>query len=213
MPVSVKICGLRNEATVAAAVDGGADMVGFVFFPASPRYVSPQRAGELCQKVPDGVTKVGLVVDANDDLLAEIVEKAGADMLQLHGHEIPDRVADIRERFGLPVIKVLPVYGADDLEVAKDYANVADRLMFDAKPPSGAERPGGNATAFDWRLLAGADIALPWVLAGGLTVENLAEAVKTSGAAAIDVSSGVEDAPGRKSPEKIRAFLAAAKVV
>jgi len=107
----------------------------------------------------------------------------------------------------------LPVYGADDLEAAKDYANVADRLMFDAKPPSGAERPGGNATAFDWRLLAGADIALPWVLAGGLTVENLAEAVKTSGAAAIDVSSGVEDAPGRKSPEKIRAFLAAAKVV
>ncbi len=213
MAVSVKICGLSDEAAVAAAVDGGADMVGFVFFPKSPRYVSPQRAGELAQNVPDGITKVGLVVDADDGLLTEITEKAGLDMLQLHGLETPQRVADIRKRFGLPVMKVLPVSGADDLEAAKDYENVADRLMFDAKPPSGAERPGGNALAFDWGLLAGATVALPWMLAGGLTVENLAEAVKTSGAAAIDVSSGVEDAPGQKSPEKIRAFLAAAKVV
>jgi len=213
MPVSVKICGLSEEAAVAAAVEGGAAMVGFVFFPKSPRYVSPQRAGELSQNVPDGVTKVGLVVDADDALLAEITEKAGLDMLQLHGLETPERVAEIRQRFGLPVMKVLPVSGADDLEAAKDYENAADRLMFDAKPPSGAERPGGNALAFDWGLLAGATFALPWMLAGGLTVENLHEAVKTSGAAAIDVSSGVEDAPGRKSPGKIRAFLAAAKLV
>ncbi|MDA0306695.1 MAG: phosphoribosylanthranilate isomerase [Proteobacteria bacterium] len=213
MTISVKICGLSDEAAVAAATEGGADMVGFVFFPKSPRYVSPQRAGELAQKVPDGITKVGLVVDADDSLLTEITEKAGLDMLQLHGSETPERVADIRKRFGLPVMKVLPVSGADDVEAAKDYENIADRLMFDAKPPSDAARPGGNALAFDWGLLAGATFALPWMLAGGLTVENLAEAVKISGAAAIDVSSGVEDAPGRKSPEKIRAFLAAAKVV
>ncbi len=210
MTVSVKICGLSDEAAVAAAVEGGAAMCGFVFFPASPRYVTPVRAGELTRDIPENVIRVGLVVDADDDALAEIVATAGIGMLQLHGTEAPGRVKDIRERFGLAVMKVLPVAVADDLVQAKDYEGIADRLMFDASPPEGAARPGGNARAFDWGLLAGKTFALPWMLAGGLSAENLSEAVKTSGAEAVDVSSGVEDAPGRKNPDKIRAFLAAA---
>ncbi len=215
MSVSVKICGLNDEAAVAAAVEGGAGggaaMCGFVFFENSPRYVTPMRAGELTKNIPETIVRVGLVVDAGDDLLAEIVENAGIDMLQLHGAETPERVKDIRERFGLPVMKVLPIAVADDLAHAKKYETVADRLMFDAKPPEGAARPGGNARAFDWALLAGKTFALPWMLAGGLSAENLANAVKTSGANAVDVSSGVEDAPGRKNPDKIRAFLATAE--
>ncbi len=211
MTVNVKICGLSDEAAVAAAVEGGAAMCGFVFFEKSPRHVTPVRAAELTRDIPETVIAVGLVVDAGDDLLAEIVENAGIDMLQLHGTETPERVKDIRERFGLPVMKVLPVAVADDLAAAKKYETVADRLMFDAKPPEGADRPGGNARAFDWALLAGKTFDLPWMLAGGLNAENLDDAVKTSGADAVDVSSGVEDAPGRKNADKIRAFLAAAK--
>ncbi len=210
MSVSVKICGLSDEAAVAAAVEGGAAMCGFVFFAGSPRYVTPERAGELTRDIPEGVAKVGLVVDADDDALAEIAARAGIGMLQLHGAEAPGRVKDIRERFGLPVMKVLPVAVADDLAHAKKYETVADRLMFDARPPKDAARPGGNARAFDWSLLAGKTFALPWMLAGGLSAENLSEAVETSGAKVVDVSSGVEDAPGRKNAEKIRAFLAAA---
>ena len=210
MTVSVKICGLSDEAAIAAAVEGGAAMCGFVFFPASPRYVTPMRAGELTRDIPENVIRVGLVVDAGDDVLAEIVARAGIGMLQLHGTEAPGRVKDIRERFGLPVMKVLPVAIADDLAHTKDYEGIADRLMFDASPPEGAALPGGNARAFDWSLLAGKTFALPWILAGGLSADNLAEAVKTSGAKAVDVSSGVEDAPGRKDPDKIRAFLAQA---
>jgi len=207
MAVAVKICGLSDAVAVAAAVEGGAAMCGFVFFVGSPRAVTPARAGDLTKDIPDGVTKVGLVVDAGDDLLADIAAKAGIDMLQLHGAETPERTADIRARFGLPVMKVLPVAVAEDLAKAKDYEPVADRLMFDAKPPEDAARPGGNARAFDWTLLAGKTFALPWMLAGGLTAENLAEAVAASGALAVDVSSGVEDAPGRKNAGKIRAFL------
>ena len=211
MTVSVKICGLTDEAAVAAAVEGGAAMCGFVFFPASPRDVAPMRAGELTRDIPEGVTKVGLVVDADDDALAEIVATAGIGMLQLHGTEAPERVKDIRERFGLPVMKVLPVAIVEDLAHAKDYEGIADRLMFDAKPPKDAPRPGGNARAFDWTLLKGRDWRIPWMLAGGLNAENLGLAVKSSGAKAVDVSSGVEDAPGRKNADKIRAFLATAK--
>ncbi|NQU61711.1 MAG: phosphoribosylanthranilate isomerase [Rhodospirillales bacterium] len=213
MTVSVKICGLSDEAAVAAAVDGGADMVGFVFFQASPRYVAPMRAGALAEAVPQGIVRVGLVVDASDELLAEIVLKAGIDMLQLHGAETPERVREIKERFGLPVMKVLPIADAEDVAKASDYEGIADKLMFDAKPLKGATRPGGNARAFDWALLKGAAVEVPWVLAGGLTAENVAQAVKASGAQALDVSSGVEDAPGRKSPEKIAEFLKAAKAL
>ena len=211
MAVAVKICGLSDEAAVAAAVEGGAAMCGFAFFEASPRHVTPARAGELTWKIPETIIRVGLVVDADDDALAAIVATAGIGMLQLHGAETAGRVKDIRQRFGLPVMKVLPVAIADDLAQAGDYTAIADRLMFDARPPEGAGRPGGNALAFDWALLKGKTFALPWILAGGLNADNLAEAVETSGAEFVDVSSGVEDAPGRKNAEKILAFLAAAK--
>ncbi len=210
MTISVKICGLSDEAAVEAAVESGAAMTGFVFFDASPRHVTPQRAQELTKRVPNGIVKVGLVVDAPDALLDAITATAGIDMLQLHGLETPERTAEIREKFGFPVIKVLPVQKQADVDAVRDYEDIADRLMFDAKPPEDASRPGGNARAFDWALLKGRTFKLPWLLAGGLTAENLGEAVAASGAAAVDVSSGVEDAPGRKNPDKIRAFLAAA---
>lgn len=211
MTVSVKICGLTDKAAVTAAVDGGAVMCGFVFFPASPRYLTPDQAAGLTRNIPRGVIRVGLVVDATDDVLADITATAGLHMLQLHGAETPERVKDIRARFGLPVMKVLAVASADDVAAAKEFDDAADRLMFDAKPREGATRPGGNARAFDWSLLRGNPCRKPWMLAGGLTAENLGLAVKTSGAVAVDVSSGVEDAPGVKSLDKIRAFLAAAK--
>lgn len=210
MSIEVKICGLTDAAAVKAVVEGGAAMCGFVFFPASPRNLTPKEAAELTKGVPEGVIRVGLTVDADDALLAEIALVAKVDMVQLHGAETPARTNEVRERFGLPVIKVLAVQGPDDLAAAKAYQGVADRLMFDAKPPKDASRPGGNARAFDWRVLKNQTFALPWLLAGGLTAENLAEAVKTSGAVAVDVSSGVEDAPGVKNVDKIRAFLAAA---
>ena len=213
MPIDVKICGLTDEAAVIAAVEGGAAMCGFVFFPASPRHVTPERAAELTKLVPNGTVKVGLVVDATDGLLDAITAAAGLDMLQLHGAETPERTAEIREKFGFPVMKVLPVQEPGDVDAAKDYESVADRLMFDAKPPQDATRPGGNARAFDWALLKGRTFGLPWILAGGLTAENLADAVEASGAVFVDVSSGVEDAPGLKSPEKIRDFLAVAEAV
>lgn len=210
MSIEVKICGLTDAAAVKAAVEGGAAMCGFVFFPASPRNLTPKEAAELTKGVPEGVIRVGLTVDADDALLAEIALVAKVDMVQLHGAETLARTNEVRERFGLPVIKVLAVQGPDDLTAAEAYQGVADRLMFDAKPPEDASRPGGNARAFDWRVLKNQTFALPWLLAGGLTAENLAEAVKTSGAVAVDVSSGVEDAPGVKNVDKIRAFLAAA---
>mgnify|MGYP002725606552 CR=1 FL=1 len=211
MTIAVKICGLRDAHAVAAAVDGGAAMVGFVFFPPSPRNITPEQASALTKDVPEGVTRVGLCVDADDETLADIVATAGIDMLQLHGSETPERVKDIRERFGLPVMKALLVATPEDVKTTAEYEAVADRLLFDAKPPKEATRPGGNAEAFDWSLVKDNSCNKPWLLAGGLTAENLAEAVKTSGAEAVDVSSGVEDAPGIKSVEKIAAFLAAAK--
>ncbi len=210
MTVDVKICGLTDEAAVEAAVEGGSAMCGFVFFAASPRNVTPEAAAALTARVPEGIVKVGLVVDADDGLLANIVATAGVGMLQLHGTESPERTAEIRESFGMPVMKVLAIQGPDDITAARAYEGIAERLMFDAKPPEGATRPGGNARAFDWGLLKGETWSRPWLLAGGLTAENLEQAVKTSGATAVDVSSGVEDAPGRKNPDKIRQFLAAA---
>ena len=210
MSIEVKICGLTDAAAVKAAVEGGAAMCGFVFFPASPRNLTPKEAAELTKGVPEGVIRVGLTVDADDALLAEIASVAKVDMVQLHGAETPARTNEVRERFGLPVIKVLAVQGPDDLAAAEAYQGIATRLMFDAKPPEDASRPGGNARTFDWRVLKNQTFALPWLLAGGLTAENLTEAVKTSGAVAVDVSSGVEDAPGVKNVDKIRAFLAAA---
>lgn len=213
MGVDVKICGLSDPAAVAAAVEGGARFVGFVFFPASPRAVTPAKAGELGKAVPPGIIKVALVVDADDQVLADIVTHAQVDLLQLHGHEGPQRVAEIKARFGLPVMKVVAVASETDVEAARAYEHVADRLMFDAKPPQGATRPGGNARAFDWELLGGRTWRKPWILAGGLNAGNVAQAVRVSGAQAVDVSSGVEDAPGRKNPKKIIEFLRVASTL
>lgn len=207
MSIVVKICGLRTPEAVGAAVEGGAALVGFVFFPRSPRFIPPAEAGALAGSVPRGVGRVGLVVDADDATIAGILERVPLDWLQLHGHESPERVAAVTARFGLPVIKAVGIAAEDDVCRARTFEEVADRLLFDARPPRGADRPGGNARAFDWSLLAGRSWRRPWLLAGGLTPDNLAEAVHATGAEAVDVSSGVEDAPGVKNPRTIRSFL------
>lgn len=206
VPVKAKICGLSTPETVAAAVDGGAAFVGFMMFPRSPRAVTVAQAAALVTGVPESVTPVGVFVDADDDLLAQGLA-AGFRMLQLHGNEDPARVAAIRARFGVPVMKVVAIETAADLAAAEAFSEVADWLLFDAKAPRGASRPGGNAVAFDWRILAGWQGRLRWMLAGGLDADNVGLAIETSGAAWVDVSSGVETAPGRKSGDKIRAFL------
>lgn len=213
MTVRAKICGLSTPDGVAAAVAGGAAHVGFVFYRKSPRAVTPAQAASLAKLVPASVGKVGLFVDDGDERLADVLGTVKLDLLQLHGHETPARVAEIRARFGLPVMKVVSVAGAEDIAAADAYAEVADWLMFDAKPPKDRADalPGGNALAFDWRLIAGRRWPRPWMLAGGLNAENLPEAVRISGARHVDVSSGVEDAPGRKNLAKIAAFLAAAR--
>ena len=213
MPVAAKICGLMTSEAVEAAVEGGAAMCGFVFFPPSPRSLSVEEAAGLTGLVPEGVTPVALTADADDILLRAITEEAGVGMLQLHGHETPEQTARISDKFGLAVMKALPIASADDVVAAHAYEGVCDRLMFDAKPPEGATRPGGNALAFDWELLSGRDWGVPWTLAGGLTAETVSEAVRISGAQMVDVSSGVEDAPGVKNTAKIRAFLDAVKAL
>ncbi|MEQ9560221.1 MAG: phosphoribosylanthranilate isomerase [Rhodospirillales bacterium] len=209
--VQVKICGLKTAEAVDAAVTAGADLVGFVFFKKTPRYVTPAIAGGLAARVPVGVLKVGLTVDATNDELAAITGNGAVDVLQLHGSETPERIAEVRRRFGLPVMKALPIAGPGDVEAARTYEGVADRLLFDAKPPKDAERPGGNALAFDWGLLAGTRWNVPWLLAGGLTADNVAAAIRVSGAPGVDVSSGVETAPGVKDVGLIGAFIRAAK--
>ncbi|MBF0130403.1 MAG: phosphoribosylanthranilate isomerase [Alphaproteobacteria bacterium] len=209
MTIDVKICGITSEDAMEAAVENGATFVGLVFFPPSPRSVSAEQAAELLDLLPEGVVKVGLFVDPDDALLDEVLTRVRLDMVQLHGREPPERVDAIRQEFAVQVMKAIPVATAADLDAADAYVDVADWLLFDAKPPPGADRPGGNATAFDWSLLGGRDWPLPWMLAGGLDAGNVAEAVRRSGAGAVDVSSGVEDRPGHKNPEKIAAFLEA----
>jgi phosphoribosylanthranilate isomerase len=211
MMVEVKICGITDEEAMDAAIEEGADYVGLVFFPPSPRNVAPDRAAELVEFAPGDVTKVGLFVDPDDATLDFVLTKVRLDLLQLHGHETPERVEAIRLEYGLPVMKVLSVSEAADLDAAEPYLAVADRLLFDAKPPKGALLPGGNAVSFDWSILTGRKWGLPWMLAGGLTPANVAEAVRISGAPCVDVSSGVESAPGIKDAEKIRAFIQAVK--
>jgi phosphoribosylanthranilate isomerase len=205
--IDVKICGLKDPVSVRAAVDGGAAMVGFVFFPPSPRSITAAGQAELSGAVPDGILKIGLVVNPEDAFLKDLLATARLDMLQLHGLENPERVGEIRERFGLPVMKAVAIAGPKDIVLAHDYEGVTDRLLFDARPPKGASRPGGNAQVFDWTLLRDQVWQKPWLLAGGLRADNLVEAVRTSGAAAVDISSGVEDSPGMKNPDKISAFL------
>lgn len=212
MTLHAKICGITTPDAAAAAIEGGAFALGFVFYPRSPRYVSPADAAALARPVPPGVLKVAVVVDASDETLAAIVAALQPDLLQLHGAETPARAAAITSRFARPVMKAIPIMDRDDLAAAEPYFGIVARLMFDAKPPpTPAALPGGNALAFDWSLLAGHEWPCPWMLSGGLTAENLATAVSISGARAVDVSSGVEDRPGVKSPARIAAFLAAAR--
>jgi phosphoribosylanthranilate isomerase len=215
MPVSTKICGLKTAETLTAAVAHGADLIGFNFFRKSPRYVEPEQAGALGSTMPAHVLKTGLLVDDDDVRIAAILSAAPLDLLQLHGSETPERVAAIKAKFGLPVMKVIKVSSRADIARAADYESVADRLLFDAQPPAGMKNalPGGNAVSFDWTLLQGFRAQRPWMLSGGLTAGNLAEAVRQSGAPALDVSSGVEDRPGDKNPNKIRDFLAAARAL
>jgi phosphoribosylanthranilate isomerase len=211
MTIAAKICGINSAEAMAAAVDGGASYVGLVFYRPSPRSLTPEAAAGLAAGVPGHVTKVGLFVDETDDGIATVLDRVALGLLQLHGGESPDRVAEIKARFGLPAMKAIKVASAADLDRVAGYVGVADRILFDAKPPKEMTDalPGGNALAFDWQLLAGRDWPLPWMLSGGLDAANVGEAVATSGAPAVDVSSGVEDRPGVKNPAKIRAFLAA----
>ncbi len=211
MAVHVKICGLRDRASVDSAAQAGARYVGFVFFPRSPRAVDVSVARCLAAETPFGVAKVALVVDADDALIDRIADEIAIDMLQLHGNESPGRVAEIRTRTGLPVMKALGVAGREDMERLGPYFEVADQVLIDAKPPEGANLPGGNGLAFDWRLVAGRRWPKPWILAGGLNPGNVAEAIRLTGAEQVDVSSGVESAPGVKDAAKIAAFVAAAQ--
>ena len=205
--IRVKICGLTAAADVATAVAAGTAYVGFVFFEKSPRHVTVDAARALALSVPPGVAKVALTVDADNAALDALTGRVPLDMLQLHGEESPARVAEIRARYRLPVMKAIGVAEAADLAQVDVYAEVADQLLIDAKPPPGATRPGGNALAFDWRLIEGRDWPLPWLLAGGLTPDNVAQAVARTGARQLDVSSGVERAPGIKDAKLIRAFI------
>ena len=206
MSISIKFCGLSQPADIAAAAEAGARYVGFVFFPKSPRAVSLTQARDLALAVPVGVAKVGLVVDPEDGFLDQLLAEVPLDILQLHGHETPIRVAEIRARTGLPVMKAIGIADADDLGQIADYAAVSDQLLIDAKPPKNADLPGGNGLSFDWRLLAGRRWPVPWMLAGGLTPDNVRLAVQMTGAQQVDVSSGVESRAGVKDPTLIHAF-------
>ncbi len=212
MTVSAKICGINDAPALTAAVDGGASHVGFVFYPPSPRAVTAEAARALSSMVDRTnrrVVRTGLFVDPDDALIDSVVGQVPLELLQLHGNEAPERVAALKRRSGRLVMKVIRVGAAADIDRAAAFVGVADWLMFDALPPKSmaGALPGGNALAFDWRLLAGRDWPLPWMLAGGLTADNVAEAVRQSGARVVDTSSGVEDSPGKKNPALIRAFL------
>ena len=211
MEIRVKICGLKEPAHVSAAVAAGATYLGFNFFPRSPRYVDVGAARHLMLAVPAGVAKVVLVVDPSNEDLDRIVAGTPADVIQLHGKEDPGRVAEIKARYGLPVMKVVGVGGREDLAAIEPYQSVADQILIDAKAPKGAVLPGGNGVAFDWTLLLGRVWRRPWMLAGGLTPENVAQAIRATNAQQVDVSSGVETAPGVKDEALVRAFIAAAK--
>ncbi|WP_093992643.1 phosphoribosylanthranilate isomerase [Flavimaricola marinus] len=208
--IRVKICGLRDTAMIDVAARAGAGYVGFVFFPKSPRFVSLSEAAELGSHVPFGVAKVALVVDPDDALLDQITAQVPLDMIQLHGHESPERVAQVKSRYGLPVMKVVGVGDASDLAELDVQARVADQILVDTKPPKGADLPGGNGLVFDWGLVARRRWPCPWMLAGGLNAGNVGEAIATSGTRQVDVSSGVESAPGVKDAAKIKAFIDAA---
>lgn len=211
MPVAAKICGLKSPEALDAAVEGGAAFVGFVFFPQSPRHLEIDVAAALRRRVPESVKAVAVLVEPEASLLSQVVARLAPDLVQLHGQEQPETVAELRKRYNVSVMKALPVSHASDLDAVPRYAVVADMLLFDAKPEVSATRPGGHGQSFDWSLLKGRDLGKPWMLSGGLTVENVSDAVRRSGAKIVDVSSGVERAPGQKDPARIRAFLEAVK--
>lgn len=213
MAVKVKICGLRTEATLAAALDGGADYVGFVFYPPSPRSLSPQAAGALARLAHGRAGIVALLVDAEDALLDEVVREVNPDLIQLHGKESPERVAAVRKTWGRPVMKAISVETRDDAQRALDYEGAADLFLFDARPPRGLAKalPGGNGIAFDWHALEGIKGKVRFMLSGGLNPENVAAAIRLTSPEVVDVSSGVETSPGEKDVRLIRLFLAAAK--
>lgn len=210
--ISVKICGLSTPETVRAAVDAGASHTGFMFYERSPRNVTVGEAADLRALLPADVEAVSILVNAEDAFIQAVVEGMRPDLLQLHGSETPERVAEIKNRTGVRVMKVVSVADADDVATADLYEKVADLLLFDAKPPKSMANalPGGNALSFDWSLIADVPHRLPWMLSGGLTPDNVAEAITRTGARMVDVSSGVEDAPGRKNEALIRAFIEAA---
>ena len=211
MPAKVKICGLDREETVDAAVEAGATMVGFVFYGPSPRNLKIEFGAKLIRRVPANVEKVGLFVNPDNGLLSGVLDKAEFDVIQLHGDESPERVAELKSLAGRPVIKALKICRPEDFEVMDAYRSVVERFLFDARVPEGIRNalPGGNALSFDWKILAGQALEDPWMLAGGLTAKNVADAMRISGADAVDVSSGVEYRPGVKSVRKIKAFIEA----
>lgn len=211
MSLIVKICGLSTPDTLDVALAAGADMVGFVFFPPSPRHVGLTAAQALGKQVNGGALKVALSVDADDALLENSIEALRPDLLQLHGKESVARLRDLKQKFGLPVMKAVPVASRDDLASVPGYAAVADRILFDARAPKDATRPGGLGAAFDWHLLENLNIRVPFMVSGGLHVDNVAEAIRVTRAGGVDVSSGVERMPGVKDPDMIRAFIRAAR--
>ena len=211
MSVLIKICGLKTPDALDVALEAGADMVGFVFFPASPRHVGYEAVRLLAARVRGRAKKVALSVDASDEQLAAIIDALKPDLLQLHGQEAPERVVVVRTRFGLPVMKALPIAQKADLSPIRLYDKLADRLIFDARAPRDATRPGGLGKSFDWRLLENLKVGVPFMLSGGLDADNVAEALRITRAGGVDVSSGVERSPGEKDPDKIRAFVRAAR--
>ena len=211
MSVLVKICGLKTPEALDAALAAGADMVGFVFFPPSPRHLGFEQARTLGERVQGRARKVALSVDAHDADLGQFIDALKPDMLQLHGTETPERVSTVRSRFGLPVMKAIPIEQRSDLSPIHLYANVADWILFDARAPREATRPGGLGKTFDWTLLEKIDLKVPFMLSGGLDANNVAEAIRVTRPQAVDVSSGVERAPGEKDSDKIREFIRAAR--
>lgn len=211
MPLDIKICGLKTPETLAAALDGGASHVGFIFFAKSPRYVEPELAGRLREAARGRAQVVAVTVDADDAFLDRIASETKPDLLQLHGKETPDRVAEVKARYGLPVMKALSVSEAADLDRIAPYLGIADRFLFDAKPPKGSVLPGGNGVSFDWRLLQKLDPKLDYLLSGGLNAQNIGEALALADPPGIDISSGVESAPGVKDTGLIDGFFRAVR--
>ena len=212
MGIDIKICGLKTAETVAAALDGGATHIGFIFFPKSPRNIDPALAGYLRRAAKGRAKAVAVTVDADDVTLDGIVAAMQPDMLQLHGHESVGRVLEIKARYGLPVLKALSLRDRADLDQIGPYSGVADRLLLDAKPPDGSDLPGGNGVSFDWKLLGALDASIDYMLSGGLNAGNIAGALRATNARGIDISSGVESAPGLKDVSLIKEFFRAAGV-